>query len=78
MNITVRHPIEPRTAMNNNARIWWKPAGMPSEAIAQAKYPNARAMLPMTAMVFRPPTLCHQGAKVRYSKENSNVTMAVA
>lgn len=78
MKITVRHPIAAAIPMNSKARITSKPGGIPSEAIAQQKYPNARATLPITDMMLRPAVVFHHGAKSRYSKEKATVTAVAA
>jgi hypothetical protein len=45
--------------------------------MTQVKYPNATAMDPMTAMMFRPAKVFHQGAKIMYSNANSTETTVV-
>ena len=77
MKITVRHAIDAPMKMKRNARVGRNPTGTWPIQITTVKYENANATDPITAMMFRPVTVFHHGAKSRYSKENSTVTTVV-
>lgn len=78
MRIHTRHPTERAIPPKSNARIGWNPGGTLPTAIAQAKYANASATDPITAMMLRPASVFHQGAKIKYINTNSTVTIAAA